>query len=153
TIWVYRWSVCLVGCHSAYGSGGQRSGPGTPRGYGSVPSRRPRHRSGRPPAHPCADTRAPSAGPSGRHRHPSTGGPMAPYDPLFAAGLTLTLLLLAAPVAVARGGGEDFAYDLGHRVGQITADLLIAAVILGAMLGGAALVRRVRRRRAAGPPA
>ena len=78
---------------------------------------------------------------------------MGPYDPLFAAGLTLTLMLLGAPAALAQGRGEDVAYDLGYRVGQITADLLIAAVILGAMLGGAALVRRVRRRRAAGPPA
>ena len=78
---------------------------------------------------------------------------MGPHNPLFNAGLTLTLLLLAAPAAIAQGRGEDFAYDLGYRVGEITADLLIAAVILGATLGGAALVRRVRRRRAAGPPA
>ena len=75
---------------------------------------------------------------------------MGPYDPLFNLGLSLTALLVAVPVAVAEGRGEELAYDLGHRAGEITADLLIAAVILGAMLGGAALVRRVRLRRAGG---
>jgi hypothetical protein len=75
---------------------------------------------------------------------------MGSYDPLFCLGMTLTLLLVAAPVAVADGRGEDFAYDLGYRAGQITGDLLVAAVVLGVVLGGAALVRRVVRRRRPG---
>ena len=72
---------------------------------------------------------------------------MGPYDPLFKLGLTFTALLVAVPVALAGDRGEDVAYDLGHRAGQITADLLVAAVVLGALLGGASLVRRAVRRR------
>ena len=75
---------------------------------------------------------------------------MGPIDPLFNLGLTLTLLLVAVPVAVAEGRGEDVADDLGHRVGEATADLLVAAVVLGALLGGAALIRRALRRLRAG---
>jgi hypothetical protein len=75
---------------------------------------------------------------------------MGPHDPLFTIGLTLTALLLAAPYAVAEGRAEYVAYDLGYRAGQITADVLLAAVVLGVVLGGAALVRRALRRRAGG---
>lgn len=75
---------------------------------------------------------------------------MGPYDPLLTTGLTLTALLLAAPHAVAGGRAEDAAYDLGYRAGQITADVLTVAVVLGVVLGGAALVRRALRRRRPG---
>jgi hypothetical protein len=78
---------------------------------------------------------------------------MRSFGPLVGLGTALAVLAVAAPVAVARGRGQEVAYELGYRAGQITADLLLVGVVLGVVLGGAALIRRaVRRRRADGRP-
>ena len=77
---------------------------------------------------------------------------MGTYNPLFGLGLALAVLAVAAPVAMAEDRGQEFAEEAGYRAGQVTADLLLAAVVLGALLGGAALIRRAVRRRRAGRP-
>ncbi|MGE0028476.1 MAG: hypothetical protein AB7O78_19915 [Thermoleophilia bacterium] len=74
---------------------------------------------------------------------------MATFSPLTAATVP-AILLVAVPRAVAGGRDEDLAYNLGYRAGQITADVLTVAVVLAALVGGTALVRRALRRRRAG---